>query len=79
VHLYTSVQTILTWMTNHPTVSIPTGACGLIVRYSIYNNYPDYIQSTAYGVRLGVEQGAGGGRISDATLFTPGTGTPAAQ
>ena len=52
--------------------------CGLIIRYSPYNNYPDYVQSTVNGVRLGIEQGAGYGRVSDATVFTPGSGAPAA-
>ena len=79
VHLFTSVPTILTWLTNHPNASTRSGTCGVIIRYSPFNNYVDYIQSTTNGVRLGVDQGAGGGRVADATLFTPGTGVQASQ
>jgi hypothetical protein len=73
-HLYTSVTSILDWMAAHPTAQ---DNCGIIVRYSPYNNYPDYIQSTNNGIRLGIEQGAGFGRVSDCTVFVPGSGAAA--
>ena len=74
-HMYTSVQIILDWIQKHPGAQ---DACGLIIRYSPFNNYPDFIQSSVNGVRLNIEQGAGFGRVSDVTIFAPGTGNPAA-
>jgi hypothetical protein len=73
-HMYTSASTILDWIAAHPGSQ---DACGLIVRYSPFDNYPDYIQSTVNGVRLNIEQGAGYGRVSDVTIFAPGSGQPA--
>ena len=74
-HMYTSAQVILDWIAAHPGSQ---DACGIVVRYSPYNNYPDFVQSSVNGVRLGIEQGAGLGRVSDATIFVPGSGSPAA-
>jgi hypothetical protein len=74
-HMYTSVETILNWITSHPGAQ---DACGIIVRYSPFNNYPDYIDAVLNGVRLNIEQGSGFGRVSDATIYVPGSGTPAA-
>ena len=73
-HMYTSVETILQWISSHPTAQ---DNCTLYVRYSPFNNYPDYIDGVKNGVRLGIEQGAGFGRVSDATIYTPGTGVQA--
>ncbi len=72
--MYTSVQEILTWIQTHPTAQ---DNCSLIVRYSPFNNFPDYITSVSNGVHLGIDQGAGAGRVTDITLFLPGTGAPA--
>ena len=41
----------------------------MIIRYSPYNNYVDYITSKTYGVKLAINQGAGLGRVIDATLY----------
>ena len=73
-HMYTPVATLLDWLASHPGAQ---KSCQMVVRYSPFNNYPDYVSSLAYGVRLGVDQGSGFGRIVDATLFVPGTGTAA--
>lgn len=67
--MYASVQTIIEWIDNHPGVY---EACGLLIRYSPYNNFPDYITSTINGVRVGVTQGGGFGRVNDATLWQTG-------
>jgi hypothetical protein len=75
VRMYTSVQDILAWISDHPGAQ---SACTIIVRYSPYDNFPDYVSSLANGVRLGIDQGAGHGRVTDLTLFTPGAGAPAA-
>jgi hypothetical protein len=67
--MYTSVSTILAWFANHPGAY---QSCQMIIRYSPYGNYADYITSLQNGVRLGITQGGGYGRVVDGTLFTPG-------
>jgi hypothetical protein len=71
VKMYTSSLSIVTWLEQHPGAQT---ACNIYVRYSPYDNYPDYITSVANGVAMSVNPGAGGGpsRIGDATLFNPG-------
>jgi hypothetical protein len=69
VKMYTPVATILDWLQAHP------GSyqnCGIIIRYSPYDNYADYITSLTNGVRLSITQGGGFGRVVDVTLFKPG-------
>jgi hypothetical protein len=70
--MYTSAELIVQWLQTHPGAQ---DACQIVVRYSPYDNYPDYIQSAVAGVRLGIEQGAGYGRVTDVTVFAPGTGS----
>ncbi len=67
--MYTSVGSLLDWIGSHKTAA---DACGMIVRFSPYNNFPDFITSLTYGVRLGITQGGGFGRVVDTTLFVPG-------
>ncbi len=67
--MYGSVQTMMDWIDNHPGVY---DACGLLVRYSPYNNFPDYVISRTNGVIVSVTQGGGYGRVVDAVLYTPG-------
>ena len=66
--MYTSVEQILNWFAAHPAAY---DACQMIIHYSPYGNYADYISSIQNGVRLGVTQGGGFGRIVDGTLFDP--------
>jgi hypothetical protein len=69
VRMYTTVASILQWLGQHP------GAydnCQMVVRYSPYGNYADYITSLTNGVRLNITQGGGYGRVVDVTLFVPG-------
>jgi len=66
--MYTSVALILDWFASHPAAY---NDCQIIIHYSPYENYADYITSLLNGVRLGVTQGGGYGRIVDATLFDP--------
>jgi hypothetical protein len=70
VKMYSSALDITNWLDAHPA---SRAACNIFIRYSPYNNYPDYIWSNTNGVLLGIEPGAGGGpsRISDVTLFNP--------
>ena len=68
-HMYTPVSDILKWFGTHPG---SYDACGIIIRYSPFNNYADYITTLNNGVRLEVTQGGGFGRIVGATLFVPG-------
>ena len=67
--MYTPVADILDWFAHHPGAY---ARCGIIIRYSPYGNYADYITSLTNGVRLGITQGGGFGRVVDATLFVPG-------
>ncbi len=60
----TTVGSMLEWLTVHPEAY---DACGLIIRYSPYDNYATTIQSGANGVSLGIDSSE---RISDAMLFT---------
>ncbi|MFO0661991.1 MAG: hypothetical protein U0165_19490 [Polyangiaceae bacterium] len=69
VRMYTPVAEILEWLVAHPS---QYEQCGIIIRYSPYNNYVDYITSLTNGVRLGITQGGGFGRVVDVTLFVPG-------
>lgn len=69
VGMYDSVATVVDWIDKHPGAQ---QACGLIVRYSPYANFPDYVISTVNGVRIGVTQGGGYGRVNDASLWLPG-------
>ena len=73
-HMYTSAQEILNWIADHPQAQ---ANCNLIVRYSPFDNYPDYITSLANGVTVDIDQGEGLGRVVDLTLFVPGSGAPA--
>ena len=57
-----------TWLTQHPGLQ---DTCNVIVQYSEYDNYLDYIASLSAGVALGISQGAGYGRIVDAWVFDP--------
>jgi hypothetical protein len=70
VKMYTSSLAIVAWLESHPGAQ---AACNIYIRYSPFDNYPDYITSIANGVLLSVNPGAGGGpsRIGDATIFNP--------
>jgi hypothetical protein len=72
--MYTSTLDLLDWLARHPgdaAAGYPSAqdACNVVVRYSPYNNYPDYISSVANGVTVNTNQGQGFGRIVDATVF----------
>ena len=67
--MYSSVAKILDWFATHPGTY---SACQMVIRYSPYGNYADYITSLTNGIRLNITQGGGFGRVVDATLFTPG-------
>jgi len=69
VKMYSPAADILDWVNRHPA---SVESCGLVIRYSPYNNFPDYITSLTNGVRLGITQGRGFGRVVDVTLFAPG-------
>jgi hypothetical protein len=69
--MYTPVQDIMSWIGNHPDAQ---SNCSLIVRYSPFDNYPDYISSVSNGVTVDIDPGQGFGRVVDITLFVPGSG-----
>lgn len=66
--MYSSGSVILDWLDAHPG---SRDACGIIVRNSPFNNYPDFITSTVNGVKLNMTQGTGFGRVDDVTIFDP--------
>ena len=68
--MYDPVLPILEWLDAHPAAY---SDCGIIVRYSVFDNFPDYIISQVNGVVLSATQGAGFGRVNNVMLFTPGT------
>jgi hypothetical protein len=68
--MYDPVLPMLEWLDAHPAAYAD---CGIIIRYSVFDNYPDYIISQYNGVVLGTTQGAGFGRVEDIELFTPGS------
>src|SRR5205823_1426357 len=67
--MYSPVAQLLDWINKHNTAA--TG-CGIIVRYSPYGNYPDYITSLSNGVEVSITQGGGFGRVVSTDLFVPG-------
>ena len=69
VRMYSPVSAVLQWFQDHPG---SYSACQMIIRYSPFGNYADYITSLTAGVRLGITQGGGYGRVVDVTLFQPG-------
>jgi len=80
VRQYDSALAIVDWLAAHPggwdvsqgtTWPSAQDSCSIIIRYSPNNNYIDYITSKAWGVKLAVNQGAGLGRVIDATLYDP--------
>jgi hypothetical protein len=66
--MYSSALGIVDWLAAHPCAQ---AACDIIIRYSPFNNYIDFITSRANGVKLSVNAGQGLGRIVDAVLFDP--------
>ncbi len=66
--MYSPTEQILDWLIQHPNA---TQECGMIIRYSPFGNYPDYITSTVNGITVGITQGSGKGRVVDVILFPP--------
>ncbi len=69
VRMYTPAAEIIDWLAAHPA---QYAKCGIIITYSPYNNFVDFVTSLKNGVRLGITQGGGFGRVVDVTLFEPG-------
>jgi hypothetical protein len=68
VHMYDTGGQVLQWLTDHPGAQ---DICNIIVQYSQYDNYLDFIASLTAGVVVGISQGAGYGRITDVQIFDP--------
>jgi hypothetical protein len=79
VDQYDSTLNVLQWLTDHPgnpfnaTAGAPSAqtACGMLVSYSAFDNYPDSIWSLTNGVWMNSNHGQGFGRIVDVMLFNP--------
>ena len=59
----------LDWIIAHPNTE---KECGIIIRWSEYGNYPDFITSLTCGVKLHTTVGGGQSRIIEVSLFVPG-------
>ncbi|MHB8419330.1 MAG: hypothetical protein ACYDCL_14730 [Myxococcales bacterium] len=70
VRMYTPTLAILNWLNSVPKSYTD---CGMVVRWSPYDNTVNLIESTTYGVRLNVTQGGGLGRVIGAHIYVPGT------
>ena len=71
VRMYSSALTIVDWFAAHPGAQ---AACDVIIRYSQYNNYIDFITSRTNGVKLAINAGQGLGRVVDVVLYDPAFG-----
>ncbi len=69
VKMYDSMALVLDWIQTHPSSQ---DNCGLIIQYSPFNNYPDYIASLPQGMLLKVNSGSGFGRIGHVEVYVPG-------
>lgn len=67
--MYTTTDSLIDWLNAHPNAF---SECQIIIRYSPFGNYPDYISSLTNGVLVGITQGGGKGRVVDTTLWVPG-------
>jgi hypothetical protein len=71
--MYSPVNKIMDWITENPQAYDNQTGCGIVVRWSSYDNYIDLIDATSTGVRLDVTQGGGFGRVVGVQLYVPGT------
>jgi hypothetical protein len=69
--MYSTTDRMLDWLNAHPSAYAD---CGIIIRYSPFGNYPDAVTSLTNGVRVGITQGGGKGRVVDATLWNAAKG-----
>ncbi len=69
IRMYTPTAAVLDWLNRNPQAYTD---CGIVVRWSPYDNYVNLVESTTNGVRLQVTQGGGLGRVVGATLYVPG-------
>ena len=72
VRMYTPTLDVVNWLNQPlPGGKNPYNDCGIVVRWSPYDNYVNLIESTTNGVRLDVTPGGGLGRIVGAQLYVP--------
>ena len=69
VKMYDSMADILDWIQTHPNSQ---DNCGIIIQYSPFNNYPDYVAALPVGMLLKVNSGSGFGRVGHVETFVPG-------
>lgn len=66
VEQYESMAEVIQWIQGHPGTF---ESCGIIIRYSPFNNYPQMLASTTAGIVLLVNQGSGYGRIATVEIY----------
>lgn len=67
--MYDPVGGIIDWLQAHPGTY---QSCGIIIQYSPFNNYPDFVVALPVGVSLEVNSGSGFGRVSNVQTWVPG-------
>ncbi|MFI5296860.1 MAG: hypothetical protein ACHREM_02085 [Polyangiales bacterium] len=68
VRMYENAITITNYLATYPTAAQD---CDIIIKYSPYGNYADYITSRANGIRMGFSPGSGGSVVTDLTVYDP--------
>jgi hypothetical protein len=68
VEQYESMAEVIDWIHAHPG---SYDGCGIIIRYSPFNNYPHMLASTKAGIVMTVNQGSGYGRIASVEVYDP--------
>jgi hypothetical protein len=68
IEMYESMENVIRWVQDHPG---SYDACGLIIAYSSYNNYPLYISAQKAGIAALVSTGSGFGRIASVQMWDP--------
>jgi hypothetical protein len=68
VRMYEQAQNIYDYLAKYPSAKTD---CDIVIKYSPYGNYADYITSRTYGVRLGLNAGSGGSVVTDVLVYDP--------
>ena len=68
VEMFTPTLDVLDWLYSHPN-SLQT--CQIIVRWTKYSNYVEFISSLVNGTRVHATQGGGWGRVNQVELWDP--------
>jgi hypothetical protein len=68
IEMFESMEEVLKWINGHPG---SYEACGFIITYSPYNNYPLFLVAQKAGVLVSISTGSGFGRIASMEAWDP--------